>query len=137
MGQDVAGEIVQHEDAMRAARLVNRQIPHVVATCFGLSMKHAIGRDFLNQYLALARDTLAFRGPWTNSRGNPGAKRDGVRIDDCGPADVRGHRHDQTAASVIAYRLGMELTDPPEVFAYGKVGEVFDPRTIMIADGSY
>jgi len=50
---------------------------------------------------------------------------------------VRGHRHDQTAASVIAWRLGFELTNPPNIFAYGRAGEAHDERTILLADGSY
>jgi hypothetical protein len=108
------------------ARQLNREIPHVVATSFGISLKHAIGREFLAEYYRLASDTNAFCGPWTNTPNTP-----------CGPPDVIGHRHDQTAASVIAWRLGMRLTDCPEIFAYGKQGDQHDPRTILIADGSY
>ena len=54
-----------------------------------------------------------------------------------------GHRHDQTAASVIAWRLRMKLTDPPIPFAYARTrddGTVHiedqDERTILMADGS-
>ncbi len=121
-------------DEMRAH---NRNIPHVVATCFGLSMKSREGRGFLREYIRLARDTRAFCGPWKNCATDIPANLQNARQAVCGPADVRGHRHDQTAASVIAYRLGMVLTDPPEYFSYGKKGEQFDPRTIMIADGAY
>jgi hypothetical protein len=38
---------------------------------------------------------------------------------------------------VIAWRLGFELTKPPEIFAYGKLGDPVDERTILIADGAY
>lgn len=111
---------------LAARRFVNKKIPHVVATSFGISLKHAIGREFLAEYYRMASETNAFCGPWTNTPNTP-----------CGPADVLGHRHDQTAASVIAWRLGMRLTDCPEIFAYGKQGDQHDPRTILIADGSY
>ncbi len=123
-------------------RMVNRGIPHVVATCFGLNVKHPKGRAFLDEYYRLASETRAFCGPWTNTNyQNPNpvvcSPLAWTTPQPCGPADVRGHRHDQTAASVIAWRLGFDLTNPPEIFAYGKAGEAHDPRTIMIADGSY
>lgn len=121
-------------------REVNRNIPHVVATCFGLSMASPQARAFLKEYVRLARDTDAFKGPWVNC--GAGCNKHAMhytnpRYGICGPADVRGHRHDQTAASVLAWRAGFQLTDPPEIFAYGKQGEPFDPKTIMIADGGY
>lgn len=114
-----------------AARRANGTIPHVVATAFGLSMRHGTGRAILEEYFRLASETDAFCGPWVNTPETP-----------CGPPDVRGHRHDQTALSVIAWRLGCQLTDPPDIFAYAKTRddgtfhrEDQDPRTILIARG--
>lgn len=92
----------------------NQQIEHVVATAFGLDLRSEIGQEFAEQYLRLAQNG-AFRGPWTG----------GIGIQ---------HRHDQTAASVIAWRLGMKLTDPPAWFAY-RGGETED--TVLCADGAY
>ncbi len=96
--------------------------PHVVATTFGLNLQHDIGAEFAAEYLRLAQNG-SFRGPWTNK--NREASAD---------ARVLGHRHDQTAASVIAARLGMKLTDPPAWFAY-RGGEV--ESTVLVADGAY
>ena len=45
------------------ARELQRRIPHVVATSFGLSMKHPQGRAFLSEYYRLASTTRAFCGP--------------------------------------------------------------------------
>lgn len=125
------------------ARKVNKSIPHVVATSFGLNLKSDIGKAFLDEYCRLASETRAFCGPWINTKATKaawaqrGVSNPNLTIDDrqapCGPADVLGHRHDQTAASVIAWRLGMKLTDPPDVFAYPPG----DERTILLADGSY
>jgi hypothetical protein len=103
-------------------REINRTIPHVVATAFGVNTKHPTGEAIQVEYLRLAQ-TKAFCGPWTNDPSNP-----------CGPHDVRGHRHDQTALSVIAWRQGCKLTRWPEVFAYR--GHE-DERTILVADGKY
>lgn len=118
------------------AREVNRGIPHVVATAFALDLHHPNGRAFLAEYYRLASETRAFCGPWTNSRHrdwNLGQPVDTHRVAPCGPEDVRGHRHDQTAASVIAWRLGIPLTDPPDFFAYPPG----DERTLLLADGNY
>ena len=101
----------------------NRRIPHVVATAFGLDLRKPIGWNFLAEYYRLASETRTFCGPWKNTPLTP-----------CGPADVRGHRHDQTAASVICWRLGVHLSDPPEWFAY-RGGET--EKTCLVADGAY
>ena len=61
--------------------------------------------------------------PWRNTPETP-----------CGDAGVLGHRHDQTALSVIAWQQGLKLTNPPEIFAY-KGCETAE--TILIADGAY
>ncbi len=137
----VSGQ-VSPGNTLRKLQNVNRIIPHVVATSFGLNVKHPIGKAFLDEYYRLASETKAFCGPWTNAYSGLGTSWDGVRVAPCGPADVLGHRHDQTAASVIAWRLGMKLTDCPEVFAYSKRRpdgtlhlEDQDERTILLADG--
>ena len=92
----------------------NDKIHHVVATTFGISMDHPIGREFLSEYYRLANNG-SFCGPWVG----------GVGVQ---------HRHDQTAASVIAHRLGMELTQPPAWVAYrGRE----DESTILCVDGGY
>lgn len=107
------------------AREQNRQVEHVVATAFGLSA-NGLGRKIFDQYLMHARDG-SFRGPWKNG---PVAARQAP----CGPTECLGHRHDQTALSVIAWRSGCVLTNPPQVFAY-RGGETAE--TILVADGSY
>jgi hypothetical protein len=92
----------------------NDQIHHIVATTFGISMDHPIGREFLSEYYRLANNG-SFCGPWVG----------GVGVQ---------HRHDQTAASVIAHRLGMKLTQPPAWVAYrGRE----DESTILCADARY
>lgn len=109
--------------SLGAARVINATIPHVVATTFGISMEHPTGRAIFEEYFRLANETKAFCGPWVNASFAP-----------CGPDDVRGHRHDQTALSVIAWRLGCQLAPMREVFAY-RGDETTD--TILMADGSY
>ncbi len=134
----VAGEV------SRYARNINRSVPHVIACAFGLNLRSAVGEHFLHEYFRLASETSAFCGPWSNRNYTGNVLRQSeARTAPCGPADVIGHRHDQTAASVISWRLGMKLTpghrDPegdilayPEWFPERKVPE----RCILIHDGS-
>lgn len=112
----------------------NETIPHVVATAFGLDLEQEVGRAIFSAYLRLA-GTKAFCGPTWNSRHPKCGSNAGAAP--CGPETTLGHRHDQTALSVIAHRAGCVLTLPPDIFAYGKLGEVFDDRTVLIADGAY
>jgi hypothetical protein len=103
-------------------RQENAGILHVVATAFGLNAEHSCGKAILAEYIRLAK-TKAFCGPWRNCAATP-----------CGGFGVLGHRHDQTALSVIAWKLGLQLTEPPEWFAY-RGGE--SPETVLLADGAY
>lgn len=98
---------ISYDEGFKRARAVNARIPHVVGTAFGLDIRHVDGRAFLVEYCRLAADTEAFCGPWKNTPETP-----------CGPPTTLGHRHDQTAMSVIAAKLGCKLTDGPHVFSY-------------------
>jgi len=136
--QQIAIPMVQPDGSgasLNMARQINRTIPHVVATTFGVSLAHPTGKEILREYSRLASETKAFCGPWTNTA--YAANFDTppkAYAHACGPSGVRGHRHDQTALSVIAWRLGCNLTRWPEVFAYR--GHE-DERTILVADSSY
>ncbi len=76
-----------------------RQIPLVKAGFMGLDLTHERSRRFLDQWYHYSRDGVTFKGPWT---------REGLDTDD---PQVLGHRHDLTAASVVAWRLEMQRTD--------------------------
>lgn len=119
------------------ARKVNHGIEHVVATSFGIDLRHGKGRAFLDEYFRLASETKAFCGPWINANAEMATRIDAPRVMPCGPLSTRGHRHDQTAASVIAWRLGFNLTSPPDLFAYPNRDGSFPKEAILIADGAY
>jgi hypothetical protein len=92
---------------------------HVIAGAMGINLKSEIGNRFLDEYIRLSENG-SFRGPWKNDHGE--ASTD---------PRVRGHRHDQSAASVIAARLGMALTKPPAWIAYMDHG---GPDTVLSID---
>lgn len=102
------------------ARELNKTIAHVCAATFGISMKHMLGRDLLERYSRLC-DTSAICGPWKNTPETP-----------CGPADVLGHRHDQTILSVVANDLDLQLTNCPDVFSYAPGTDA----SILVSDGA-
>lgn len=127
-------DLFPEADSLETARRLNADIPHVVATAFGMNVRSPIGKAFLDEYYRLATETSAFRGPHVNLAHTGSHAGRGGSVGVCGPPSVKGHRHDQTAASVIAWRLGMKLTDPPNIFAY-KGGET--EETVLVADGNY
>jgi len=74
----------------------------IAAKHFALNFEHKIARDFFDAYFGYATDDggKAYIGPWTNE--NQQASTD---------ERVKGHRHDQTCASVIVNRLNMKISD--------------------------
>ena len=105
--------------SLDAARQLNKTIPHVCAAAFGISMNRLVGRELLDEYCRLS-DTQAICGPWKNTPETP-----------CGPADVLGHRHDQTILSVVAHKLHLRLTNCPDLFAYAPGTDA----SILVSDG--
>lgn len=132
-GEDYSPDQTALAGELEILRQCNRSIPHVAATAFAIDLTSITGKAFFDEYCRLATQTSAFKGPWINSPKQSPLDRE---HDICGPPDVKGHRHDQTCASVLAWRLGIPLTRPPEFLAYGKFGENNDERTIVLADGS-
>lgn len=87
-------------------------IPEVNAAAIGLSLRHGPAVEFLERWLEAAEGEIAFRGveeelatvaDYQAVKWN----RDGRVSTD---SRVRGHRHDQTVAGVLAHRLGLRLT---------------------------
>jgi hypothetical protein len=104
---DLALELfgLSREDAM--------SIPEVNAAALGLNTGSEIGATFLARWFRAASDGVAFRGVASE----PGSEPDYLAVkwnrDGLVSADrrVRGHRHDQTVAGLLAAELGMNLMD--------------------------
>ncbi len=91
-------------------------IPQVAATAFALDFTKPIAVKFFEDYREKAMNG-AFVGPWVNNHGEASSD-----------PRVLGHRHDQTAASIAVWRLGMETTKQP-AFITDYRGET--PETIL------
>jgi hypothetical protein len=74
--------------------------PHIMACVMGLDLRQDICRQFLTLYYSHAL-TGTFKGAWTNENQQVSNH-----------PRVLGHRHDQTVASIVAWKLGMrEFTE--------------------------
>jgi len=80
------------------------KIEELAATCMGFDLRNPTTRTFIEQWFRYATDMVTFMGSKTNENQQ-------VSTD----PRVQGHRHDQTAASVIAHKMGLQLT-PYDVF---------------------
>lgn len=83
-------------------------VPMIMACVMGFDLRHPVAKIFLEKYIAAAGDGVSYQGEWTNS--NQEVSQD---------QRVKGHRHDQSVASCIAYKMGMKLTNAQSTyFAY-------------------
>ncbi len=77
----------------------------LMACVLGFNVDHPKAQDFLNKYIGAAKDGVSYPGSWTN---------DNLEVST--DMRVRGHRHDQSVASIIAKQLGMEITNAQQTF---------------------
>lgn len=108
------------------------EIPEASSYCVGLNFTKPEPNELLDRW---CESWPTFAGPHTNTKRsstdpgfptrNPGWCSDDPR--------VNGHRHDQTALSVIAHKLGMDqLVRRPKFTAYlGQEG----PETVLVNQG--
>lgn len=94
------------------------KIPQMVAGCQGLDLNNAKARAYLDRYYELAGDGVTFIGVPGLALDKTYTNRENQCSKDPG---VKGHRHDQTAASVIAWKLGMRDWKP-NVVMYDESG---------------
>lgn len=97
--------------AMGLSRATALEIPEISACVMGFDYRHQVAHQFMAYWTYYAMDGMTFPGEHKNVGGS-------VSLD----GEVLGHRHDQTAASVVAYRLGMNLTHMPKFVAYQAMG---------------
>jgi len=85
------------------------EIPMIMATCMGFDLHNQKAQDFLDEYLEKSVDGFSLRGSWTNANQE-------VSTD----PRVLGHRHDQSVASIVAWKLGIKdlLIAHESFFAY-------------------
>ena len=111
------------------------QIPEINAAALGLDLLHPLGREFLERWHAAATDGVAFRGtrePLRSAQDYGDVKWNRAQRISSDPR-VRGHRHDQTVAGLLAHRLGMTAT-PVGLQRYSRRLRRIRWRTVVVVD---
>lgn len=129
-------------DRMGMTREDALTVEEISSYCVGLNFRDGRCIELLQRWCGFAADRLSFPGPHTNVAFRDPAKLDNgedLRVEGRNPglasvdSRVRGHRHDQTALSILAHRMGMrELTNRPIFTAY--LGSE-DGRTVLVNQG--
>lgn len=111
-------------------------IPELSATAIGLDMRRPDCRWFVEEWARIACDGVTFEGAATNDVGP--ARSIGLAYGETGHVSddprVCGHRWDQTAASVLAWRCGWERIPRPVFVDYFMFGRN-DARTLIVNKG--
>ena len=117
---------------MRVDREFAFDIPEASSYCIGVSTRNLKAKLFVNAWEAWAQVRGVFEGPHT-ATGGDGRNEGFVSTD----ARVKGHRHDQTVASIVAHRLGMrDLINRPRFTAYeAGYGGHADETTVLLNRG--
>jgi hypothetical protein len=100
--------------------------PQLMACCMGFDLRNQVVKDFIDQWFALANDGVTFTGSCTNNNRE-------VSSDE----RVRGHRHDQTAASVLTRKLGMTnwLISYETYLLYYSEGDIVGDSIVFLSRG--
>jgi hypothetical protein len=95
-----------HDKALKTLQISREKsfnIPSLQGTNFGVNIKNDASKIFLEQLISLSTDGITFPGPYANDNNEASLH-----------PQVSGHRHEQTAMSVVALRQGLNMWFPNE-----------------------
>ncbi|NCX55608.1 MAG: hypothetical protein EBW87_00195 [Burkholderiaceae bacterium] len=82
--------------------------PMIMACVMGFDIEHPQARKFLDLYIGAVSDGVSYPGSWTN---------EDLQVSN--DMRCRGHRHDQSVASIIVAQMGLTITHAQQTyFAY-------------------
>lgn len=105
-------------DILRISREETFKMPEISGFCIGINFNHEKGRAFFNEWKKRAEEGKTFLGVV-----KPLTIKDSMNNTNnilSSNSRVRGHRHDQTVASIIAYHLGLR---PTRRYIFDLIGE--------------
>lgn len=80
----------------------------IMACVMGFDLKNPVALEFLDKYIKAASDGVSYPGDWHNNN-----------LQVSNDMRVKGHRHDQSVASIIIKQMGLEITNAQSTyFAY-------------------
>ncbi|MCE3278011.1 MAG: hypothetical protein K0S44_202 [Bacteroidetes bacterium] len=77
----------------------------IMACLMGFNTKSLDAKKFIHQYFEAAKDGISYQGSWNNANGE-------VSED----MRVKGHRHDQSVASMIIHDMKLTITNAQDTF---------------------
>lgn len=77
----------------------------IMACVMGFDLNNMTAKHFLDQYISAAADGISYPGSWTNEN-----------LQVSNDMRVKGHRHDQSVASVLIKQMGLEITRAQDTF---------------------
>lgn len=133
LGEWCSDEVLAYCGMEREAALA---LSEVNAAVMGLDFRHPVAACFLEQWYAWAAEGFVFRGTRAAIRNADEFEAIkwnlGQKISQ--HPRVKGHRHDQTAAGILAHQLGMQMD---EGYITDKYAEAYaNPRTAILIDRS-
>ena len=88
-------------------------IKELAATVMGLDFRSEIANRFFDKWFGYAQDGQTFVGDWTNER-----------LQVSSDPRVKGHRHDQTVASILANQMNIKLLEHHTFFGPHPGGKI-------------
>ncbi len=107
LGEWCSDEVLQPLDITREEAL---ELPEVKGAVIGLNMRNPIAVQFLDMWYEKAMDGISFKGTRNDSISYFDIRNNTDGMISKNPR-IKGHRHDQTVAGVIASKLSIELLD--------------------------
>jgi len=96
-------------------------IPMFSAGFVGLDFRNSLANEFLDRWHAYAMDGDSFKGAWNNKNGQ--MSKD---------PRCKGHRHDMSVASILAWQMKMKLGEGGQFLAYRGPG-YGNPKESVVA----
>lgn len=82
----------------------------IMACMMGFNLNDPTAREFLDKYISAASDGVSYHGDWHNNN-----------LQVSNDMRVKGHRHDQSVASILIKQMGLEITNAQSTyFAYSE-----------------
>ena len=77
----------------------------LMACVMGFNLSHPKAIEFLNKYIDASKDGVSYPGAWSNEN-----------LEVSNDMRVKGHRHDQSVASIIVKQMGLTITNAQDTF---------------------
>jgi hypothetical protein len=99
----------------------------LMCCCMGFDVNNPTAKAFLDKYIEAASDMVSYPGDWTNQN-----------LQVSNDMRVKGHRHDQSVASIIVKQMGLTVTHAQSTyFAYAAHKGILDisPTVCLWSEG--